>query len=215
MPSKRKKKDHEDNLRLVCFFCKQRTSNRCRELTESQKKLIETTVFEDFRKYEAILMKGVCDTCCRSANDQIKKAKIGEESSRKLPTLNYSEIVATLQKIPAITRSNPTCSCFVCKISKGESCIKPGKIEKKVEEKQCRQCYGIKKPGGHKVCNRHQRVTNLMKELTPKTRLQLGLETIRVEQRKKATNSPVRVSRLSGGPSMPISIGSTEKIETK
>ena len=47
-----------------------------------------------------------------------------------------------------------------------------------------------------------------MKDVTPRTRLKLALETLREEQAKKSSNSPIQVSRLSGGPSMPIYVGS-------
>ena len=200
MPSKRPKKTHEDYLKLVCFFCPQKAQ---RVLNDSQKKFISSEIFEKFKSFEKVLMTGICNTCCRTVNDHIKS--FPNKSSRKLPTQNYEKILDELQNLPKLTRSNPTCFCSICKIAKS-GCILTQKSPKTIEKK-CPKCFAIVKKGKHKNCGRPERVNNLMTELTPKTRMQLCIETIKEQQNAKKSNSPVKASRLSGGPSMPISVG--------
>ena len=56
MPSIREKKTHEDHLKSVCAFCKKKTQNRHRLLTEAQKDLIVKERFKEFRRFEKIFL---------------------------------------------------------------------------------------------------------------------------------------------------------------
>ena len=205
MPSKRSKKTHEDHLTCVCFFCHKKAPDR--RLTTSQKEYISQEVYKDYGKYQSTFPSGVCGNCCRVANDQIKSIKNKDhKASKTFPVkLDYDDVLKKLQKIPISTRSRLNCDCFICEISKA-GCIvdvkKPQKIEKK-----CPNCFAILKSGTHKICNRPQRVDNLMKDLTPKTRLQLALRTLKEEKEKKNSSSPIKVSSSLGGHATAISVG--------
>ena len=215
MPSVRPKKSHPDCLKLVCFFC---MSKGNRNLTKLQKTFIVEYEFSEYEAYKTIFPSGVCESCSRIVNEKIKsnagnvssstENQKTKNDSRILPKQNYVETLARLQKIPPTTRSKPVCQCFICQIAK-KDCILRGVKKKVKKENQCPNCYAKLKSGkSHKNCNRQGRVENLMKDVTPRTRLKLALETLREEQAKKSSNSPIQVSRLSGGPSMPIYVGS-------
>lgn len=208
MPSKRAKKTHSDYLKEVCFFC---PSKAPRRLTKAQKDYIAKYEFPDYYAFQEVFEGGVCENHSRTLNDLIKS---GEKSTRKLPNLDYNAILDQLQKIPKVTRSNPVCLCFICKIAKVD-CILPKKKPQKIEKKKCKNCYSTLEPEKRHDCNRTTRVNNLMQDVTPKTRMKLALETIKEEQKKKESKSPLQVSRLSGGPSMPIYVGSNSDSKSK
>ena len=208
MPSKRPKRGHGDYLKIVCFFClkKSQKRGRNRNVTSAHKKFIREKLFPQYNEMmEKIMPSGCCDSCNAIVSDLIKN-----QTSRKLPCQDYQKIHDDLLKIPPLTRSNPTCSCFICQIAK-EDCIKPG-TEKKIKYEKCENCYALKIPGKHRVCNRTERVKNLMEELTPKTRMKLALETTIEQQSKKESESPIKVSRLSGGPKLAVSVGNQNKL---
>ena len=206
MPSKRAKNSHEDCLELVCVFCRKKTKGRI--VSESQKTLISEKLFEDYKRYEQILQKGVCENCNRIANDVIKNH---EKAKRKFTnTQDFEEAVERLQNIPPRTRSSQICSCFNCEITRS-NCINLKKAEPEKIEKKCPNCYGIIKPGGHRTCNRPERVNNLMQDLTPKTRMQLALATIKEQNQKEGSKGSVKVSSSLGGNPTNISIGSASE----
>ena len=198
MPSKRSRKTHEDYLKLVCFFCLKKSVNRGRSryLSSSQKKNIKSQIFPPFD--EKIMPTGCCNTC---------NAILGDKY-RSVPTQDYHNTYQRLLALPPLTRTNPICDCFICQIAK-ENCIKSESIkspEPKKEYKLCENCHAQKIPGKHRVCNRSERVKNLMENITPRTRMQLALETTIEEKAKKSSDSPLRVSRISGGPPLAITV---------
>ena len=80
--------------------------------------------------------------------------------------------------------------------------------------KKCDKCFAEVSPGKHKNCNRKERVNNLMNIVSPKSRRQLCLQTIKEEKAKKLTSSPVKLSNINGGPSVPVVTG-VSNIEQK
>ena len=202
MPSQRPKKCHSDYLKLVCFFCHKKSiqKGRFRYLSAPQKKYIKNKLFPDF--CDKVMPSG----CCAGCNAIISDLIYSEKSTRVLPAQNYEETYRKLSAIPPLTRSNPNCVCFICATAK-DDCIKPKSKIKTVKYEKCDNCFAEKIPGKHKNCNRAERIKNLKKDITPRTRMQLALETIIEEQSKKRRGSPIRASRVSGGPSMAISAG--------
>ena len=202
MPSKRSQKTHDDCLKLVCFFCHKKAPNR--RLSTNQRDYISRNLFQDFEHFKELFPSGVCENCSRICNDLIKN---GSKASKKFPLLlDYREILRKLQNIPTLTRLRPTCDCFICQVVKVDCIakVKPEKVEKK---RKCPNCFAILKPGGHKNCSRPERVKNLMQDLTPKTRMQLALQTLRDERDKKNSSSPLKISKSSGGHGTTISVG--------
>ena len=212
MPSIRSKKSHKECLKLMCIFCHEKSAKASdknpRQLSENVKKFIAEKKYKDFRQFENEFPSGICTTCIPIVHGQINLKPL----SIDLPAQNFEETLKKLRK----GRSNDldSCSCFVCEKVK-KSCItgligvKKKVVQKKViVEKKCDYCFATISHGKHKNCNQKERVNNLMVGISPKTRRQLCLETIREEQKKKTSSSPIRVSRLSGGPAMPIVVGS-------
>lgn len=213
MPSKRPMKSHQDYLRLVCFFCHSKSvkRGRSRYLSSNQKSYIKEKLFPQFD--EKIMPTGCCNNCNATISDMIANPK----SPRRLPTQDYMETYRKLLAIPISTRSNPVCHCFICQIAK-ENCVKPKEESDKKEEVKyeiCDYCYAQKIPGKHRNCTRRERISNLMENLTPRTRTQLALETAREQQTKKESMSPIRVSRVTGGPSVELSVGKNSSKKDK
>ena len=207
MPSKRKIKDHDDCLKLVCFFGPHKATNKGRHRTLNQvKEFIFNHVYEKYEQFESVLPSGYCDNCSHYVTDMISN---GELSNKPLPDPyeDYDQLLKELQSIPKSTRSRRVCNCRTCKIAKENPFFKKKPIKKSKEAKKCSNCRAILGPGKQHNCGRKERIKNLMEDVTPKTRMQLALETIKKAQSKKESCSPIRVTRLGGGPSMPIVIG--------
>ena len=208
MPSKRKIKDHDDCLKLVCFFGPHKATNKGwnRSLNPA-KEFICNHVYEKYEQFESIFPSGYCDKCSTYVTDMIAN---GELSDKPLPDPyeDYDELLKELQNIPRSTRSKKSaCKCRICTIAKENPFFPKKSIKKSKEVKKCPHCRAVLGPGKHKNCGRKEHIKNLMKDVTPKTRMQLALETIKEAQDQKESDSPLRVSRLSGGPSVPIVIG--------
>ena len=208
MPSKRKIKDHDDCLKLVCFFGPHKATNKGwnRSLNPA-KEFICNHVYEKYEQFESIFPSGYCDKCSTYVTDMVAN---GELSNKPLPDPyeDYDQLLKELQSIPKSTRSKRVCNCRICKIVKENPFFPKKSIKKSKEVKKCLVCKAVLGPGKkHKNCGRKEHVNKLMTEVTPKTRMKLAIETIKEAQSKKESDSPLRVSRLSGGPSMPIVIG--------
>ena len=208
MPSKRKIKDHDDCLKLVCFFGPHKATNKGwnRSLNPA-KEFICNHVYEKYEQFESIFPSGYCDKCSTYVTDMVTN---GELSNKPLPDPyeDYDELLKELQNIPRSTRSKKSaCKCRICTIAKENPFFPKKSIKKAKEAKKCPHCRAVLGPGKHKKCGRIEHINNLMNEVTPKTRMQLALATIKEAQSKKESDSPLRVSSFGGGPSIPIVIG--------
>ena len=132
--------------------------------------------------------------------------KNGQESKRRLTYQDFDETLSKLK--PKNTRPIKICTCFVCKIVR-EDCIIEKSPKAKISKKVCPKCHATVSPGKHKNCNRNENVKNLMQQISPRTRMKLCLETIKEEQKKKSSSSPIRISRMLGGPSVAVMIKSS------
>ena len=200
MPSVRSKKTHEDNLKVVCFFCHHKARNR--SLSKSVKDYIQQKVMPEFSANENCLLKGICENCNKIACDLIKN---GTSSKRKLPFQDYSETLSILKDLDL---NSEACDCFACVVAQDKH---PKKKPKELKIKKCEFCFSEISPGKHKKCNRSERIKNLMNEFSPKTRRQLCLETVKEETEKKNTSSPLKISSIGRGPSVAVSIESQVK----
>ena len=212
MPSVRQKPSHSQSLKKKCFFCPRKAPKY--QLSETHKKFISENVFPPYKNYGHLFPSGECGNCNVIVSDKIKN---GNESKRKLPNQDYDEILKLLlarqERLRKQTRRSP-CHCFICNAVK-KDCIIPKKSrgvskKQKEKEKKCKICFSIISPGKHKNCSRNEGVNNLMQDVSPKTRLRLCLATIREEQAKKNSSSPIMVSSSLGGPSVPLSIKSSD-----
>lgn len=211
MPSARKVKSHSECLKYVCVFChgkSAKTRDRFpRRLSQNVKNFISNKKFKDFQKFESEFPSGLCNTCNPIVNGLILalKSQTPTKICQTLPEQNFEETLKKLRET-SCSNSSESCSCFICeKVTK--NCIKGSKGVQKRYLKTCDKCFAKISPGKHKNCGRKERVKNLMEAVSPKTRLQLCLETVIDEKSKKSSSSPIQASRLSGGPAMPIVIG--------
>ena len=209
MPSRRKIKDHDDCLKLVCFFGPHKATNKTfhRIITPNVKEFILKHVYEKYEEFESVFPSGLCDSCNHYVSDMMKN---GELSNKPLPDPyeDYDELLKEMQNIPRSTRSKKSaCKCRICKIAKENPFFPKKSIKKSKESKKCPHCRAILGSGKQHNCGRKERIKNLMEDVTPKTRMQLALETIKEAQSKKESDSPLRVARLGGGPSVSIVVG--------
>ena len=206
MPSSRHKTSHRDCLKLCCVFCHEKSAGardkNPRQLSKSVKDFIVEKKYKDFRQFEKEFPSGICTSCSPIVHGHLSSKPL----SIDLPEQDFEETLKKLRETRCPDLSE-ACSCFVCEKVK-KNCIKvKSKIQKKAYRK-CEHCFATVSPGKHKNCNRTERVNNLMVVISPRTRRKLCLETIKEEEKKKTSSSPIRVSRLSGGPAMPIVAGS-------
>ena len=209
MPSKRKVKDHDDHLKNVCFFGPHKATYKSfhRSISSSKvKEFIHNHVYERYEEFQSVFPSGFCDSCEHFVSDMIRN---GELSEKPLPDpyLDYDQLLKELQSIPRSTRSKTACKCRICKIAKENPFFQKKSIKKSKDAKKCPHCRATLGSGKKHNCGRKEHIKNLMEDVTPKTRMQLALETIKEAQRKKESDSPIRVTRLGGGPSVPIVIG--------
>ena len=208
MPSKRKSKDHDACLKLVCFFGPHKATNKGRHRSlNPAKEFIFNHVYEKYEQFESVFPSGYCDKCSTYVTDMVTN---GELSNKPLPDPyeDYDQLLMDLQSVPRSTRSKKSaCKCRICKIAKENPFFPKNSIKKSKEAKKCAHCRAILGPGKKHNCGRKEHIKNLMEDVTPKTRMQLALETIKEAQSKKESDSPIRVTRLGGGPSVPIVIG--------
>ena len=179
------KKSHSENLLGSCLVCCKKADRQ----VFNQKKLfsyITENLIKNYENVKQFLPSGVCSTC-----------RLKEVSKIKWP--EYSDWLDILSKIPVDTMSSPECQCFVCVSAKA-------KIRHKFKGKKSRPRSSSPLPTSPKI-NRSKKVQNFMETWSPKSRKMAASETIRDEQKKKSSGSPVRLPSASGGPNMPVIMG--------
>ena len=175
-------------------------------MTELQVKFIKEKLLKNYENHKKKLPSGVCESCNTAVSDVIKN---GEKATRKIPSQDFEEMLVVLSDSYDEIKDLSDCGCFVClTVNRKKSASKSTKTD---NSQKCPTCFGVKGKGIHKNCGQSERINNLMENLSPRTRLQLSLETIKQEQQKKDSDSPIRVSRYSGGPAMPVMIGNEAK----
>ena len=209
MPSVRKPKTHKECLKLACVFCHKKSAKASeknpKQLSAAVKGYIKERKCKDFEMVQNEFPSGLCNSCSPIVHGELSKKPL----TVALPTQNFEETLKKLRETRCPDLSE-NCICFICQeVKKG--CIAPLNKKRKVEKKKirkCQHCFAEISPGKHKNCgSRKERVNNLMEVVSPKTRMQLCLETIAEQREKKVSSSPIKASRISGGPGMPISVG--------
>ena len=224
----RAKKTHDDYRQLFCLFCWRKGDQSLPKYVAGKKtdvsNFIEKHLIPSYLEHQSILPGGYCRLCRGIISEHIKKDKDPKLPAPKLPVpkekKDYDALIKILQNLPPLTRQNTSCNCFICNTMKGLPVHVPRMQPPPRPElpPQLNPPRPAQNPGGRPRIstefqpdaskgNRKEKVDELMQNTSPKTRLMLARATIKEEQEKKGSSSPVRLPQASGGPSTPCIMG--------
>ena len=184
-------KDHEANKGKVCAVC---FGKSARPLTEGQLQSLKKIGPPAYQTDYQLLPTGICTTC------RIYLASQGQEGSKPLQfASNLDQILQELKNIPPQTRSNPVCTCEICRIANArfENLGKEHAFLKKkkgmpshsdwmkkdspapLNVQVCSWCFSEIGRGKPHNCTRTTRRENLLAKVSPIVSAQLSTHTIK------------------------------------
>ena len=196
MPSTRPKSTHETHREKFCIFCKGKNGDR--NLTKNAKDYIRKYLIPDFDNFEDILPMKSCSTCRNVLSDINKNGKNATRAF-KLTSEDYREMVSELRKFQKMSTdlqelgADFSCECFMCNLGakKHNSFSKPVVGRPKIELPEVVETSKSRVGRPRKTStpenmirldvSREERVNNLTKKLTPKTRKMTLLELAKQE----------------------------------
>lgn len=208
-PRIHKIKDHNACKAMCCFFCLRKEQGQSRPLTEREKGLIKEHFFKNFEDFELFLPGASCGSCRRKIslkfgnNPQNRPTDFPCDSDPNM----YQNVVETISELRRGVGESTNCTCFYC-------------VDGKKVFFQDKKTPGIPKPVFSNETSRDNRsldqsrideVTEMLSKCTPKTKSGLIHAGIKELQAQKSSNSPVKVTSVTGGAPMTIMTGAKSK----
>ena len=188
----RPKKSHSDKLAEICIVCrkkKPRDNNSFRPVSKFPALLeIVKLAIDDYDTINHHLPSSFCGLHFRA----------GKFTSDDVP--DYKDWICTLSHISVDAMSSTSCTCFVCTGSKDAF----GKNAKSTSVKRGRPKSSSTPPPSTSDA---AKANEAMQTLSSPVRLMVTAETIKQQQMKKSSGSPVRLGSASGGPKAPVLFG--------
>ena len=161
------RKTHEQCLAETCFFCGKKALNG-RQLQEAHVNHIKSSIFATFDQWKYLLPSGMCDAC--------RKGFLKITS----PKMNYFALIAEMQKLPKLTRSDGLyCNGPVCELGRSS-----GKQSKSLTLATKFPPVAVASTSTSNLQNASP--DQLMKELPQSTRLRLASATLKEASGGKA-----------------------------
>ena len=197
-------KTHEECRKLCCLFCKRKGKDN-RTLTVGNKISIKSNFLANFEDVEQFLPGGVCGSCRKILSLRFGKNPDSRPTALPCDTdpQYFQNIIEELSKLPRGIGTRTDCSCSICS---------PAKTVFLTEKKT----PGIPKPEFSNTVSRDNRnldqsridqVTELMGNLTPKTKDYLVNARIKEKEGEKSSESPLKFGSASGGTPMQVIAG--------
>ena len=187
----RPQKSHSDKLDEICIVCrkkKPRSNNSFRPVSKSPAALeIVKLAIDDYDTVNHHLPSSFCGNHLH-----------GKFTSADVP--DYTDWICTLSNLSVDTMSSTSCTCFVCTGSKEAF----GKNAKSNSVKKGRPKSSSTPPPSTSDA---AKANEAMQRLSSPVRLMVAAETIKQQQMKKSSGSPVRLGSASGGPKAPVLFG--------
>lgn len=187
----RPQKSHSDHLNEICIVCRKKKparNNSFRHVLKFPVALeIVKLAIDDYETVNQHLPSSFCGTHIR-----------GKFTKDDVP--DYSDWICTLSNLPVDTMSSTSCTCFVCTDSKAAF----GKHPKSNSVKKGRPKSSSTPPPSTSDA---AKAKEAMQTLSSPVRLMVAAETIKQQQMKKSSGSPVKLGSASGGPKAPVIFG--------